>query len=91
MEFFRRRHGVGEELPVKQTEIATGARFAIRVTGSHMIAINVSEARLHEAFLLEVDGKVMSEHQTFVDALKAGFEIRQKFPHRQIKVHDAKK
>jgi hypothetical protein len=53
-----------------------------------MIAINVS-ARLHEAFLLEVDGKVMSEHQTFVDALKAGFKIRQKFPHRQIKVHDA--
>jgi hypothetical protein len=30
----------------------------------------------------------MSEHQTFVDALKAGFEIRQKFPHRQIKVQD---
>jgi GrpB-like predicted nucleotidyltransferase (UPF0157 family) len=55
---------------------------------SHMIAINVSEARPHEAYVLEVDGKVMSEHQTFVDALKAGFEIRQKFLHRQIKVQD---
>ena len=57
--------------------------------GSLMIAINVSEARFHESYVLEVDGKVRSEHQTFVAALKAGFEIKQKFPHRQIKVHEA--
>ena len=49
--------------------------------GSLTIVINVSEARLHESYLLEVDGKVRSEHQTFVAALKAGFEIKQKFPH----------
>jgi hypothetical protein len=54
-----------------------------------MIAINVSEARPHEAYVLEVDGKVRSEHQTFVDALRAGFEIKQKFPQRQVKVHNA--
>lgn len=54
-----------------------------------MIAINVSEARPHEAYVLEVDGKVRSEHQTFIDALKAGFEIKQKFPQKQIKVHNA--
>lgn len=73
----------------KQTEITAGARFAIWVMGSLMIATNVSEARFHEAYVLEVDGKVRSEHQTFVDALKAGLEIKQKFPHTQIKVHDA--
>lgn len=74
---------------VKQTEIAAGARFAIWVMGARMIAINVSEARPHEAYVLEVDGKVRSEHQTFIDALKAGFEIKQKFPQKQIKVHNA--
>lgn len=57
--------------------------------GARMIAINVSEARPHEAYVLEVDGKVRSEHQTFIDALKAGFEIKQKFPQKQIKVHNA--
>jgi hypothetical protein len=76
-------------LLVKQTEIAAGARFAIWVMGARMIAINVSEARPHEAYVLEVDGKVRSEHQTFIDALKAGFEIKQKFPQKQIKVHNA--
>jgi hypothetical protein len=53
-----------------------------------MTAINFTNARLHECYALEIDGKIRSEHQTFVEALKAGFEIKQKFPHSQIKVHE---
>ena len=34
-----------------------------------MTVRNVSEARFHEGYVLEVDGKVRSEHQTFVGAL----------------------
>lgn len=63
--------------------------LAVWVMGSLMTVRNVSEARFHEGYVLEVDGKVRSEHQTFVGALKAGFEIKQKLPHTQIKVHEA--
>ena len=42
-----------------------------------------------EGYILEIDGKFESEYGTFTGALKAGFELRQKFPQSQVKVHDA--
>ena len=42
-----------------------------------------------EGYVVEIDGKFESEYGTFTGALKAGFELRQKFPQSQVKVHDA--
>ena len=42
-----------------------------------------------EGFVLEIDGKFESEYGTFMGALRAGLELRQKFPQSQVKVHDA--
>ena len=42
-----------------------------------------------EGFIVEIDGKFESEYGTLMGALKAGLELRQKFPQSQVKVHDA--
>jgi hypothetical protein len=42
-----------------------------------------------DSFVVEIDGEIKSEYGTFSEALRAGMELKQKFPHRQIKVHDA--
>jgi hypothetical protein len=41
-----------------------------------------------EEYVLEADGKIKLEHANFTQALKAGFELKQKFPLMQIKVHN---
>ena len=41
-----------------------------------------------EEYVLEADGKIKLEHANFTQALKAGFELKQKFPHMQLKVYD---
>jgi hypothetical protein len=42
-----------------------------------------------ESYVVEIDGKIRSAYGIFVEALKAGLELKQKFPHSQIKVHEA--
>jgi hypothetical protein len=42
-----------------------------------------------EGYILKIDGKFDSEHGTLMGALKAGFQLRQKFPQSQVKLHDA--
>ena len=42
-----------------------------------------------ESYVVEIDGKFGSTHGVFVEALKAGLELKKKFPHSRIKVHDA--
>ena len=42
-----------------------------------------------EGYVVEIDGKFESEYGALTGALKAGFGLKQKFPLRQIKVHDA--
>ena len=44
-----------------------------------------------QSYVVEVDGKIRSVYEIFVEALKAGMELKQKFPHSQIKVHDVDK
>jgi hypothetical protein len=41
-----------------------------------------------DGYCVEIDGKFESEYGTFTGALKAGFELRQKFPQSQVKVHN---
>jgi hypothetical protein len=42
-----------------------------------------------ESYVVEIDGNVTSVFEIFLEALKAGMELKQKFPHSHIKVHDA--
>jgi hypothetical protein len=42
-----------------------------------------------DCYVVEIDGKIRSAYGVFVEALKAGLELKQKFPHSQIKVHEA--
>jgi hypothetical protein len=42
-----------------------------------------------EGYILEIDGKFESEYGTLTGALKAGLQLRQKFPQSQVKLHDA--
>jgi len=41
-----------------------------------------------ESYVVEIDGKFGSAYGIFVEALKAGLELKQKFPHSRIKVHE---
>jgi predicted SpoU family rRNA methylase len=45
--------------------------------------------RRPDCYVVEIDGKIGSAYGIFVEALKAGLELKQKFPHSQIKVHEA--
>lgn len=42
-----------------------------------------------ETFVVEIDGKIKSKYEVFFEALKAGMELKRKYPHSNIKVHDA--
>ena len=42
-----------------------------------------------KSYIVEIDGEIRSAYGIFVEALKAGMELKQKFPHSRIKVHDA--
>jgi hypothetical protein len=43
-----------------------------------------------EGYVLEIDGKFKSEYESSKQAMKAGLELKKKFPHIQVKVFDAK-
>jgi len=43
-----------------------------------------------EGYVLEIDGKFKTEYLTSEEALKAGLELKKKFPFIQVKVYDAK-
>ena len=42
-----------------------------------------------EVYVVEIDGEPRLVSGVFIEALKAGMELKQKFPHSHIKVHDA--
>jgi predicted SpoU family rRNA methylase len=42
-----------------------------------------------ESYGVEIDGKIASACGIFVEALKTGLELKQKFPDSRIKVHEA--
>ena len=42
-----------------------------------------------ESYVVEIDGQIGSVYRIYIEALKAGMALKQRFPERQIKVHDA--
>ena len=42
-----------------------------------------------ECYVVEIDGTIKSTYEIYFEALKAGMELKLKFPHSLIKVHDA--
>ena len=42
-----------------------------------------------KSYVVEIDGKIASAYGIFVEALKTGLELKQKFPRSRIKVHEA--
>jgi len=40
----------------------------------------------HECYVLRIDGRLNSTHRRFVDALRAGLQLKDRFPHHDIKV-----
>ena len=53
-----------------------------------MKSVIVNNVLPAEAYVVEIDGNVRSAYGIFFEALKAGMELKQKFPHSHIKVHD---
>jgi len=49
-----------------------------------------SNVRPTEGYILEVDGKFKTEFERSEDAMKAGLELKTKYPQIQVKVYDAK-
>ena len=43
-----------------------------------------------EGYIIEIDGKFKSEFESSEAAMKAGLELKKKYPHIQVKVYDAK-
>jgi hypothetical protein len=42
-----------------------------------------------EGFILQIDGKFKSEYKTAEQAMKAGLELKKKYPFLQVIVYDA--
>ena len=42
----------------------------------------------HEHYVLQVNGHVNSMHLRYQDALRAGLQLKYKFPHNEIKVRE---
>jgi hypothetical protein len=51
--------------------------------------VDTQNAAVSESYVVEIDGKFASAYRIYIEALKAGMELKQRFPERQIKVHDA--
>ena len=43
-----------------------------------------------DGYFLEIDGKIKTEYETSEGALKAGLELKKKYPHIQVIVYGAK-
>jgi hypothetical protein len=42
----------------------------------------------NECYVLQLNGEVKSEHRLFLDALRAGLQLKQMFPHSDVKVRE---
>jgi GrpB-like predicted nucleotidyltransferase (UPF0157 family) len=43
----------------------------------------------HEYYVCQIDGRVKSQHRRFVDALRAALQLRDSYPHHDVKVRSA--
>ena len=51
---------------------------------------DTQNAAFTESYVVEIDGKIRSAYRIYIEAIKAGMELKQKFPHSQIKLQDAR-
>ena len=42
-----------------------------------------------EWYVVEIDGKFGSRYEIYIEALKAGMQLKQKFPLSLVKIHNA--
>lgn len=49
----------------------------------------LTDVRPSEGYVVEIGGKFDSEYGTFMAAVKAGLELRNKYSQDQVKVYDA--
>lgn len=40
----------------------------------------------HKYFVVQIDGRTKSGHRRFIDALRAGLQLRDQFPQHDVKV-----
>jgi hypothetical protein len=40
----------------------------------------------HDCFILQINGRARSQHRRFIDALRAGLQLKDQFPQCDIKV-----
>jgi len=45
---------------------------------------------LHNCYVLRIDGRLSSTHRRFTDALRAGLQLKDRFPQHDIKVSVAR-
>jgi hypothetical protein len=57
-----------------------------RLMGCFMKSAIATQSLPEECFVLQMDGKAKSQHRRFVDALRAGLQLRDQFPQHDIKV-----
>ena len=50
---------------------------------------DTQNAAFTESYVVEIDGKIRSAYRIYIEAIKAGMELKQKFPNSLIKVHEA--
>jgi hypothetical protein len=62
-----------------------------RLTGILMKDVIATQSQPEECFVLQMDGKAKSQHRRFVDALRAGLQLRGQFPVHDVKVRDRKR
>jgi len=63
-------------------------RFALaRTDGGLVMKSSIAiQGQSEEFFVVRIDGRVNSTYRHFVDALKAGLQLRDQFPSHDIKV-----
>jgi hypothetical protein len=44
---------------------------------------------VHERYVVEIDGIAAAEYCVFVKALRACLQLKQEYPHRNVKLRDA--
>jgi hypothetical protein len=67
-------------------EIRSSFDVAAAIDGANMKNVIAAQSLPEECFVLQMDGKAKSQYRRFVDALRAGLQLRDQFPHHDVKV-----
>jgi hypothetical protein len=90
---------LNQDRPIYDTQTANAStpkyllgRASSSVLGATMEgAMRNGIAAQHEFFVLQIDGRTKSGHRRFIDALRAGLQLKDQFPQHDIKVRAMQK